>query len=146
MKYAYKAAHREAGHDAEHHRSPCLDEDRASLREVSGVAGGSRVIGDVDGRYGALRRVRAVDVRGYICSGGDGSGNFLSGLWSSPLFTRVRRKVYSPKFATSRASESAPTQQRKLTSFVVLAGYPLDSFPANAPYSEASRRRPIRPP
>ena len=91
MGCVYEAAHHEAAlHDAEHHCSPCLDEDRASLRVVSGVAGGGRIIGDVDGRCSALGRVRAVDVRGYICSDRDGGGNFLSGLWPSPLFTGVR--------------------------------------------------------
>jgi hypothetical protein len=92
MGYAYKAVHHEAEAEAEDHRRPCVDEDRASLRVVSGVASSGRIIGDVDGRCRALRRVRAVDVREYICSGGDGSGNFLSGLWSSPLFTRVRER------------------------------------------------------
>ena len=92
MGHAYKAAHHEAEHDAYHHRSPCLDEDRASLRVVSGVAGGARIIGDVDGRYGARRRVCAVDVRGYICSGRDGGGNLLSKPWPFllSLFTQVR--------------------------------------------------------
>src|SRR5215203_4038908 len=90
MGHAYEAAHHEAEHEAEHHCSPCLEADRASLRVVSGVAGGARVIGGVDGRYGALRRVRAVDVRGYICSGRDGGGHLLSKPWPFPLFTEVR--------------------------------------------------------
>ncbi len=93
MGYAYEAAEDEAEDEAEHHRSPRLDEDRASLRVVSGVAGGDRIMGDVDGRYGALRSVRAVDVREYICSGGDSSGNLLSRPWPSPLFTGVRGRV-----------------------------------------------------
>jgi hypothetical protein len=48
--------------------------------------------------------------------------------------------------ASSNPSESAHTRQRKLNQFVIIAGYPLDAFPASVPNTEAGYHRPIRPP
>ena len=77
MGYVYQAAHHETEDGAEDRR-PDGEGDRASLRVVSGVASAGCIVGDVGGRCSVLRRVRAFDVRGYICSGGDGSGSLLS--------------------------------------------------------------------
>src|SRR5215203_2574987 len=87
MGYAYQAAHHEVEDGAEdgaaEERRPCVDRDSvdgdrgSSLRVVSGVASAGCILGAVGGRYSVVRRVRAVDVHGYICSGGDGSGALL---------------------------------------------------------------------
>src|SRR5215212_10583092 len=102
MGYAHQAAHHEVEDGAEdgaaeERRSPCVDGDSvdgdrgSSLRVVSGVASAGCIVGAVGGRYRVLRRVRAVDVHGYLCSGGDGRGSLLSRprLLFMPLFTQV---------------------------------------------------------
>src|SRR5215203_1174905 len=129
MGYAYEAAHHEAEDGAEERR-PGVDGDRgSSLRVVSGVASAGCVVGNVGGRYSVLRGVRAVDVHGYIHSGGDGSGSLLSRPRPlfSPLFTEVPRReilrtsaLRSPeKFSILRARESTSS----LLEFVLLDTY-----------------------
>src|SRR5918993_3991531 len=78
MAYAHQAANHEAEDRAEDCRPPCVEGDRASLRVVSGVASAGCVVGAVGGRDSVLRGVRAVDVHGYLCSGGGGKGSLLS--------------------------------------------------------------------
>jgi hypothetical protein len=92
MEHAYQAAHHQVEDGAEDCRPCRVDGDRASLRVVSGVASAGCILGAVGGRYSVLRHVRAVDVHGYICSGGDGSGSLLSRPRPSFLLlcTRVR--------------------------------------------------------
>jgi hypothetical protein len=77
--HEYRAAQHEDEDEAEDRR-PCVEGDRASLRVVSEVASAGCIVGDVGGRCSVLRSVRAVDVRGYLCSGGDGRGSLLSRL------------------------------------------------------------------
>src|SRR5215217_8452213 len=102
MGHVYQAAHHEVEDGAEdgaaEERRPCVDGDSvegdrgSSLRVVSGVASAGCNLGAVGGRYSVLRRVRAVDVHGYIYSGGDGRGSLLSRPRPLflPLFIQVR--------------------------------------------------------
>jgi hypothetical protein len=96
MGHAYQAAHHELEDGAED-RCPCVEGDRARLRVVSGVASAVCIVGAVGGRDSVLRRVRAVDVHGYICSGGDGRGSLLSR-------PRPFSLLYSPKCVENRVS------------------------------------------
>src|SRR5215217_631324 len=108
MGYAHQAAHHEvedgaaedgAEDGAAEERRPCVDGDSvdgdrgSSLRVVSGVTSAGCILGAVGGRYSVLLCVRAVDVHGYICSGGDGRGSLLSR--PRPLF--LPSYLYSPK-------------------------------------------------
>src|SRR5215217_4648236 len=98
MGYAHQAAHHEvedgaAEDGAEDRRRPCVEGDRgSSLRVVSGATSAGCNLGAVGGRCSVLRRVRAVDVHGYIYSGGDGRGSLLSRprRLFLPLFIQVR--------------------------------------------------------
>src|SRR5215211_5889403 len=82
MGHAHQAAHHEVEDGAEDRAEdrcpPCVEGDRASLRVVYGVASADCIVGAVGGRYSLIRRVRAVDVHVYLCSGGDGKGSLLS--------------------------------------------------------------------
>src|SRR5215217_9409923 len=116
MGHVYQAAHHEVEDGAEdgsaEERRPCVDGDSvegdrgSSLRVVSGATSAGCILGAVGGRYSVLLCVRAVDVRGYICSGGDGRGSLLSRPRPllSPLFTLVRgrRILRTSPFGDSR--------------------------------------------
>src|SRR5215212_597211 len=105
MGYAHQAAHHEVEDGAEdgaaEERRPCVDGDSvdgdrgSSLRVVSGATSAGCILGAVGGRCSVLRRVRAVDVHGYICSGGDGRGGLLSRPRPlfMPLFPQVRGRM-----------------------------------------------------
>jgi hypothetical protein len=73
MGYGY-----EAEDDTEDHRRPCADGDRASLREVSGVASAGGIVGNVVSWGSDVRRVRIIGLRGHIGAGEDSNRSLLS--------------------------------------------------------------------
>ena len=111
MGHAHQAAHHEvedgAEDGAEDRCPPCVEGDRASFRVVSGVTSAGCIVGFVGCRCSVLRFVRAVDVHGYICCGGDGKGSRLSRDAPALVLALIHPSAWTE---TSRKSNFAVTK------------------------------------